>query len=142
MKKKLNKKELSKLLSDNLAYYVANPDGKRCINVNLECRYSGKSIGKNTMGCFVGRLLPSKMRLVIDNNETTISVDSLVNTNKYNLPKYMVDNPYMMKQFQILHDENSYWTSTGLSDFGKIELSNILKTYKDILDEKYFQKFL
>ena len=65
----MNKWKLSKKLADNLKYFTDNPE-KRCYDAS-GCFYSGKTIGKNTKGCFVGAFLPARLRLEIDEANPT-----------------------------------------------------------------------
>lgn len=137
------KKSLSEQLADNLAYYVNDPN-KRCTD-GMFCRYSGKSINKNTQGCFVGKLLSPKDRLKADEGLTNIgtNVSSLCEHAEklgIKLPKLIKDNERIMRSFQSLHDHNRSWNDTGLTNIGKHTLIDIIKTYN--LEKKYFEKFL
>jgi len=135
------KKNLSKALADNLAYYVNNPN-KRCASEMGMCYYSGKTAGKNTVGCFVGRLMKPKDRIKADDYGLG-SVCSLIKnapSHGIKLPKIIVDNKDLMGRFQVLHDSSENWGEKGLNADGKSELCSIISRYK--LELQYFKKFL
>jgi hypothetical protein len=135
------KKNLSEQLADNLAYYVNNPN-KRCASEMGMCYYSGKTAGKNTVGCFVGRLMKPKDRIKADDYGLG-SVCSLINdapSHGIKLPKIIINNWAVMGVFQKLHDGGENWNEKGLSANGKSELRYIISKHN--LDAKYFDKFL
>jgi len=135
------KKNLSKALADNLAYYVNNTD-KRCITDRGKCSYSGKTIGKNTVGCFVGRLMKPKDRIKADECLCG-SVGNLIEdapSHGIKLPKIIIDNEVLMGIFQRFHDSSEYWNERGLNADGKSELRSIILKFE--LDVQYFAKFI
>jgi hypothetical protein len=134
------KKSLSQKLADNLAYYVADPAKRRCSD-GKQCRYSGKTIGKKTVGCFVGRFMSAKDRIIADAN--IISLRSLIEKSKslgIKLPKIIRENEPIIYSFQVLHDSADNWGERGLSRIGKYELKRIIETHS--LEEKFFDEFL
>lgn len=134
-------KNLSEQLADNLAYYVNDPN-KRCKNDMGKCSYSGKTIGKNTMGCFVGRLMKPIDRKKAD-EKLIGSVVPLIQDAKncgIKLPNIIADNGNLMQDFQALHDDDTYWTKEGFTERGKKWLNTILEIHG--LERKYFAKFL
>ena len=135
------KKNLSKALADNLAYYVNNTD-KRCRTDHGRCSYSGKTIGKNTVGCFVGRLMKPKDRIKADEFGFG-SVDNLIEeapSHGIKLPKIIATNKDLMGSFQRFHDSSENWDERGLNTYGKSELRSIILKFE--LDVQYFEKFL
>lgn len=143
-------KTLSEQLADNLTYFV-NDTSKRCVDRLGSCFYSGESIkhtGKDTEGCFVGRLLTPKDRITADKlldgiAEGEIAVYGLVRHADeigITIPKIILDNLPVMSKFQFLHDTIDFWNDKGLSERGKALLATIIKDYD--LEEKYFEKFL
>jgi hypothetical protein len=135
------KKNLSEQLADNLAYYVNNTD-KRCRTDHGKCSYSGKTIGKNTVGCFVGRLMKPKDRIKADEFGFG-SVDNLIEdapSHGIKLPKIIATNKDLMGRFQSLHDSSEYWNERGLNTYGKSELRSIILKFE--LDVQYFAKFI
>lgn len=147
IKKMTKKQKFSQMLADNLAYYTANPSGKRCRTTG-NCFYHGKTIGKKTKGCFVGALLPVKTRAKLDQYypegksiEDIIGdiCDEIVNIE---LPDYMMEYGFLFSKFQDLHDNDYNWTERGLSKIGKNNLREILDTFSDTLNKTPFRKFL
>jgi hypothetical protein len=135
------KKNLSEQLADNLAYYVNDPN-KRCASEMGMCYYSGKTAGKNTVGCFVGRLMKPKDRIKADDYGLG-SVYSLIKdapSHGMKLPKIIIDNKDLMGKFQALHDSSENWDEKGLNADGKIRLRSIISIYE--LELQYFEKFL
>ena len=141
----MTKQEISKTLADNLEFYVNDPS-KRCIEGG-KCMYSGKTLGLDTPGCFVGKLLPLEIREYLDSGNDVIAW-SLNTFNKVeskfsNLPKiFTKDNVLLITYFQQLHDTNSHWDKEGLSLKGKLFLNRILGNFKDVLIKSDFKKFL
>jgi len=141
--------ELSKLLADNLSYYVNGEINRRC-KIDKGCKYSGISLGLNTDGCFIGRLLSPETRIILDNGKFGYSdIGSIVNISKYkcfniDLPDYVVNNHQVFAKFQQLHDKDSNWESNGydLSKRGIEELKSILDRFDTILCKEDFEKFL
>jgi hypothetical protein len=134
-------KTLSQTLADNLAYYV-NDTNKRNVTNGGVCTYSGKTLGIDTDGCFVGRMLSEKNRLRADNNNIG-TVQALVTCgSKYNItvPQIISDNILLFQCFQGLHDAHFYWGKNSLSERGKKRLSEIIVEHK--LSQEDFQKFL
>jgi hypothetical protein len=131
------KKTLSQKLVDNLYYFTSNTK-KRCIT-DEDCRYHGKSLHLNTKGCFVGALLPPKVREYLDDNSYG-SVSDIIGDVPEMLPKIIKDNEGLMCRFQYLHDINDNWDANGLTERGVYVLENIIREYK--LDEEPFKKCL
>ncbi len=137
---------LSKFLAINLAYYIKDVK-KRCVD-GYKCAYSGETIGINTEGCFIGRMLPSKDRIKADKyfeiDGDASSVKELIEDETkigIELPNVIKQNQGIMRRFQSLHDININWNSdTGLSELGKIELKDIIVKFD--LIENDFKKFL
>ena len=134
-------KTLSKKLAENLAYYTKDVS-KRCVDVKHNCRYSGKSLGINTKGCFVGALLPPKLRLQLDSNGN-MDVKGIVNIafeseGKLVLPKIITENTEIMTGFQRLHDDNNLWNSSGLNETGLSRLETLVNKF-DELDMEDFK---
>jgi hypothetical protein len=140
--------ELSKLLAENLGYYVSGDT--RCkrpatIDTNAGCFYSGTSVDKDTDGCFVGRLLPEEVRVELDRLDCggfrEVFNDIEDKGIDIKLPDYMMKNPDLMCDFQTLHDEDANWgRGYQLSDNGKSYLKDIIQEHKLILED--FEKFL
>ena len=135
-------KNLSKKLAENLGYFVGAD--KRC-RTDEGCFYSGKTINKDTKGCFIGALLPQKTRDWADNlNQSDgSSVDVLIilaESCDIKLPKIITENRILMGQFQELHDSCSNWSDNVLSSDGKRMLKGIIKN--NDLDREPFEKFL
>ena len=141
------KKSLSEKLADNLAYYINKPE-RRCIDNQSGCYYSGDTAGKKTMGCFVGKLLSPKDRITADQQLISTAsgatgVHALVNyagLMGIKVPNLIKKNVDVMSTFQILHDNCENWDENGLSEEGKIMLTDIINKYN--LEKKYFDKFL
>ena len=142
---KMTKQELSVLLADTLAYYVANPKGKRCEGKN-GCMYSGISAGKKTKGCFIGSLMKPKDRKFIDDkypHGQSVYGIFCKDSEKHMLPTFITqDNLKMFEVFQGLHDGGYNWAEKGLSKKGKKRLEAILKDHKKHINRTPFQKFL
>lgn len=143
-------KTLSEQLADNLAYYINDPS-KRCVDSLGGCSYSGESIkhtGKDTEGCYVGRLLSPEDRITADKwlNDAPFcdtTVTGLVGFSEelgIKIPKIVSDNIPLMSKFQLLHDTDDYWNEAGLTKEGRSKLLFIINQYH--LEEKYFEKFL
>jgi hypothetical protein len=141
--------KLSEKLGKHLETYTSDPS-KRCYIHNVGegsiCRYSGKSIGINTKGCFIGALLPSKDRIKIDEyfgKYHPSDVFTLIKEHEkigIKLPKFIKDNRLLMLHLQQLHDNPRYWTGYGLSSNGKGFLEEIINHHE--LNEKDFEKSL
>ena len=139
-------KILSEQLAENLSYYITNPKN-RCVAKLGKCFYSGKTANKRTEGCFVGRLLKPADRIKADKyfetSKDSSGVTSLIklrDTIGIELPNIIIDNPYLMDDFQMLHDNMCFWNESGLTLGGKDYLRNVITKYK--LDIKPFEKFL
>ena len=131
----------SQKLAENLAYYVGQD--KRCKKETTGgCYYSGKTVNKDTDGCFVGRLLTPKMRDLADNKGIGDVYNLIRHAKEFGikLPKLVSENPGLMRDFQSLHDNKTYWDGLFLSDEGKNWLDSIIKNHK--LVRKHFEKFL
>ena len=137
-------KTLSKKLAENLAYFTKDVS-KRCIDDRHNCRYSGKSLGIKTKGCFVGALLPQKLRLQLDrygNNGVNDIVDlAFESEGELVLPKIITENKGIMTGFQKIHDDNSLWNSSGLNENGVKLLIALVNKFDD-LDMEDFKEFL
>lgn len=143
----MKKAEFSKLMADNLAYYVEDPS-RRSITTDaygemLSCNYRGNS---KTEGCFVGRLCSEETREKLDIRFLNDGISKIVNDNPerfdITLPKIVVDNVEIMKLFQNLHDIDDNWTISGLSNIGKGSLKTILSLNSRQLFKKDFKKFI
>ena len=133
------KKTLSERLAENLEYFVSNPK-RRCKDSVNGCRYYGGTLRIKTKGCFVRALMPVAVRKEADKSEWGIGVSTLIKDIK-GVPRIITENPHVMCEFQMLHDEDSYWNETGLSVFGKSHLKQIIYDF-DELNEEDFKKFL
>lgn len=131
----MTKKQLSKLLSDNLEYYY-NDTSKRCVDANSSCSYSGITLNIDTEGCFVGKLLSPELRLELDQefpNESDWTMLLEESTNIEKIPKWMITHSRLLNKFQTLHDSNTYWNlqkGKELSEQGKIQLQEIIDVYE------------
>lgn len=136
-------KSLSEKVAEKLMYYVTKPT-RRCVAKNGSCRYSGKTLGINTVGCMVGSFMPPALRRQIDKDDIEVrkssSVDSLVNNNNYKLPEIIKNNSKLMGDLQGLHDENYHWNSNGLTEEGKNRLLKIINFHN--LDTEPFAAIL
>ena len=139
-------KSLSQKLANNLSYYIGQD--KRCIS-NVECYYSGKTINKETEGCFVGRLLLEEDRVKADiffkeNRSIDATVSGLVKYKKrigIERPKIISDNVNLLDKFQALHDNCMNWNDEyRLTEIGKNLLKEIINNFK--LDIKDFENIL
>lgn len=141
--------KLSEKLAKHLENYTSDPS-KRC-RIDLDgggsrCKYSGKTLGINTKGCFIGALLPSKDRIKIDEffmDNNPSDVIQLIKSHKeigVKLPKFIKDNRLLMTHLQQLHDNVRYWTSDGLNSKGKEFLLEVITHH--MLNEKDFEKSL
>jgi len=143
------KQKLSQKLADNLAFFIRDPS-KRCVLnesiYQVKCKYSGKTLGLKTPGCFIGRLIPSaSIRLELDNldiGDVTELISAAGTKIKGYIPKIILNNRLIMLRFQGLHDADSNWSDTGLSPKGKRELESILNRYDKKLNRTPFRKFL
>lgn len=130
--------KLSKKLADNLLYYHNNPE-KRCHDSEMgTCRYSGKTFGLDTPGCFIGRLLPAKNRELLDKMDFGSFQDVEISGGRVikNFPKYMLDNVDLMTKFQSLHDNPNNWSIIGLNEDGKDKLKSIIKQF-NLVEEDF-----
>lgn len=149
MKEKTTKKSkrdmtLSERLADNLKYYIDNTN-RRCVDRHGDSRYHGKTLGKNTKGCFVGSLLPAKTREWADNTlgQEESGVNKLLDVAKkegVSIPRIIKNNRHIMEFFQHLHDSNTHWTRSGLSLSGVDYLAYIIAYNRDELDIEPFKE--
>ena len=141
---KTQHKTLSEKLAENLLYYTKDPEKRRCIDGLGNCKYSGKTIGKDTtVGCFVGRLLPLEQRLLLDIEKKGAGVSKAVdylNEKGYKIPSIIKNNIYLMRDFQYLHDECYFWYYKGLSGSGLNKLRYIIEKHN--LDKSAFENIL
>lgn len=131
-------------LLDMLEYYTVNST-RRCIDTAGCCSYS--AISKYTEGCAIGRLLDKEDAQVLQENPFYGSSINELWDNYHEeiikiLPDWMMKlGREFLKSVQDLHDESDYWTSPGLSKYGKtFLLENILIKYE--LNIIKFNKFL
>lgn len=139
--------KLSEKLAKHLETYTSDPS-KRCfasLDDGPVCKYSGKTLGLKTKGCFIGALLPSKDRIKIDEYFGDTGSDVIRLAKEYEeigvkLPKFIKDNRLLMSHLQQLHDNVRYWTDNGLNSNGKEFLLEVIAHHK--LNEKDFEKSL
>ena len=132
------------ILLSGLEYYTVDPDNRRCIDEFGTCKYSPYSLGKQktSEGCWVGRLLDKDVAKKIDDDwKMGIDIGSLIKDGEYKLPIWMEED--YMSILQYLHDQNSFWNSTGLSSLGKKEVTRICKEFNiEITEENGIGKYL
>ncbi len=141
--KELETKTLSKILAENLAYYVEDPI-RRC-NTGTKCCYSPKNANKENLseGCFIGRFLLPKQQEKLDQYELSWSdtlIDKYSRENKgfNDLPQTLLENVDLFKQFQAIHDVPD---TINNPIYLKRKLNDILLKFS-ILDEQDFKQFL
>jgi hypothetical protein len=128
---------LSEKLAKNLKYFTSNPK-KRC-SKDYNCKYSGKTLGIKTKGCFVGALMTPKQREWADINHIG-GVYILIKRSKlfdFKLPNIITENEKIMSDFQSLHDKTVNWDENGLNDNGLTTLKAIIRDHN--LDPKPFE---
>lgn len=127
---------LSQQIAENLSYYIGK--NNRCTK-DGKCKYSGKTLGLKTQGCFVGRLLKPKERVKADLLSVSVVHHLVRKREEYNItvPEIIVNNVALMQQFQQLHDKGEYWDKYVLSDDGKDFLTRLIQMYS--LDKNDFE---
>ena len=114
-------------LYDTIHHY--NLDN-RCVT-SARCTYSPITIGKeNSEGCAIGRWIDPELALQIDKErvDSNASIHQIINL--YPFPDWMkkLDIEFL-KELQGLHDANSSWKETGLSEHGKRYVRYICETF-------------
>jgi hypothetical protein len=132
---------LSKKLSKELTYFVENPN-KRCRDIRGNCRYSGKTLGLDTEGCLIGRMMSEDVRVRADRDGVDGIDDLLEYLDEKGLDvEFLRDkNVDVLRDFQDLHDNSSYWEESGLSDRGRERLRDYI--YNGSLDISDFSHLL
>lgn len=95
---------------------------------NAKCLYSPS---QKSPGCAIGRKISKELADKLDK-----CVDSAVDNDEI-----FVELPFELKKLgkeflfaiQSLHDDENYWTETGLSECGKKRVENILEKINDNL---------
>lgn len=108
------------VLEDTVKYYSEDVN-RRCLN-DYNCFYSPKSVGKEGVseGCAVGRLLTQELRDFLDRKYTFEDLQSSVNKLFHHLPEDIKAlGVSFLTHLQRLHDNQSYWDSTGLTLLGE-----------------------
>lgn len=105
------------LLYDTVHHYNS---GNRCVTDSV-CTYSPITIGKeNSEGCAIGRWLSPELALQIDTERIgqNSSISDVIDL--YPFPEWMKKmGRVFLKTLQNLHDSNSCWDETGLSQGGE-----------------------
>jgi len=131
-------KELSKILSEKLQVFVTDTT-KRCADKVLGCRYSGTTIGKDAeIGCFVGLFFSPEDRIKLDNyliSKSSSVVDIVWDYRELEdkfpvvVPSIILENTSVFREFQNIHDTDSFWTTNGLTIEGKGYLNSTIRVY-------------
>lgn len=112
-------------LLDTIKYYSEDVS-RRCVD-NGNCKYSGKSLNMNSDGCAIGRWLDEELKLELD-ALGTVPVQNEKVFDK--LPKWMQGmGRCFLHDVQDLHDIDNYWNESGLSQFGKEKVNEMIEHY-------------
>lgn len=127
-------KAMSKRLAKEVIFFHKNPK-KRCISEG-GCRYNGATLGLNTKGCLIGRMLPLKVREQLD-ELAPMSVSRIWETGIEGVPKFIMDegNSRILDDFQGLHDYSHNWDNNGLSSRGIQRLNSLIHEYSLIRED-------
>jgi hypothetical protein len=122
-------KEMKEFLDETVEYYSANPEGRRCTSM-IGCHYSPQTARKfGSEGCAIGRKMTPLNAIKADRLYTG-GVKTLLREFPDLLPENLRRMPEnFLVSVQNLHDSPMYWTSTGLSVFGKELVAQIRETY-------------
>lgn len=139
MKKSLNQRR-KEFLSGALKYYTKDVN-RRCVTKN-NCYYSPESMcNKNSDGCLIGRWLTPELKLELDSNKYTKGANVSTQIVFSRLPTVLQNlGQIFLARCQNLHDMPKFWTSTGLSEYGKHEVKNIIEEFE--LSPLKFKKWL
>lgn len=114
------------ILNDTVRYYSENPKERRCVS-NLQCRYSGETLGKNTEGCGIGRLLTLEQRNYLDDKYPEgESVANIFEELPKGVQRLGVD---FLSDLQQLHDRQNCWDEFSITRQGVEAVEKIKKIY-------------
>lgn len=120
------KKTIEERFNEAVNYYDKSPK-KRC-RTHVGCYYSGDTIGKNTKGCMIGQFMTPKNRIEADSYRGGVGI--LISRHSELFPKWMLGlDVDMLRDFQELHDYESYWSDNGISTKGIDSLMQICEDY-------------
>jgi hypothetical protein len=104
-------------LIDTINHYTLE---NRCVDYNGKCKYSPVYANKdNSEGCAIGRHLDPELAYQIDKDLEDKGASIVKVSHIYSLPDWMENlGIFFLNQIQMLHDENEYWDSKGLSEKG------------------------
>lgn len=112
-------------LLDTIKYY-SEDTSRRCV-LNGKCTYSPKTLNINSDGCAIGRWLDEELKLELD----AIGTVPVQNEKVFDkLPEWMQGmGRCFLHDVQKLHDINNYWNESGLSQFGKNKVNEMIEHY-------------
>lgn len=110
----------------NTIKYYSEDTLRRC-EEDGKCRYSGKTLNKNSDGCAIGRWLDEEVKLDLD----SLGPVPVQNEKVFDkLPKWMQGmGIYFLQHVQELHDSSIYWDESGLSQLGKNKVNEMIEHY-------------
>lgn len=129
---------LLRVAEETVAYYAADPAGRRGLSKNGHCQYVTPAVPAGPSGtpaqaercCAVGRLLsPAERQLVWEQNLNGASISHLLGNLKPSsvfpgvapeLPSLAAYPVWFLSYMQSFHDNRDNWTATGLSAEGQI----------------------
>lgn len=112
-------------LLDTIKYY-SEDTSRRCATES-RCTYSPKTLNKNSEGCAIGRWLDEELQLELD----ALGAVPVQNKKVFDkLPKWMQSmETYFLQHIQDLHDTGYCWSESGLSQFGKDKVNEMIEHY-------------
>lgn len=114
-------------LYDTIHHYNSE---NRCVKED-QCAYSPLTVGKsNSEGCAIGRYLDPELAYQIDKDRKELNASIGRVSELYPLPGWMKQlDIALLTEVQNLHDEEMYWNSTGLSEYGKTVVQRICNDF-------------
>lgn len=124
------------LLNETVEYYSANP-ARRCVT-HSACYYSPEKAGKPGLseGCAIGRKLDPQTRLIFD-SQGLGGISRILK--RKDLVAMLPESLRLMEEkflvmVQSLHDNDEFWTESGISEKGTEEVERI-KDYLKTADK-------
>lgn len=122
------------ILIDTIRYYSEDVS-RRCVRPNGWCKYSGETLGIDSDGCAIGRLLSPEARKKLDEIFLgSVDVYGILSNerSKRLIPEHIYElGEDFLKSLQELHDESSYWDSSGLTSIGSGKVNRIKQHFID-----------
>lgn len=116
------------IINETISYYSEDVN-RRGLSKTGNCVYLSED---GTM-CAVGRCLkePEKFRNLEEEINILLREGKTHNINDLLKEKYTGHNQLFWEDLQMLHDNNYYWNSDGLTNGGKSKTEELLEKYAD-----------